>query len=190
MKRIVAFTVAVLLTALVAVNASAQDGGKVSKAKKLEAEKIKGELFKEAPIPYDTSTHTAWASGELQKEIGSKNKDKKKIVMYVWCEYGHDSPSTYWWQVKYSLRAENKDTVGSGWHEVGDLYALTYNLAYKIGGGSPTTKSGNIGLSGKSRVDWEVIVSGDHAPAVPTFTTNSFTGKRGGGSSGIDLDWP
>ena len=190
MKRIVAVTVAALLTALVAVNASAQDGGKVTNVKKAESQKIKGELLKETPMPYDTSTHTAWASGELQKEIGSKNKDKKKIVMYVWCEYGHDSPSTYWWIVKYSLKAENKDIAGPGWHEVGDLYALAYNLVYKIGGGSPITKSGYISLSGRSKVEWETIVSGEHAPAVPTFTTNSFTGKRGGGSSGIDLDWP
>jgi hypothetical protein len=73
---------------------------------------------------------------------------------------------------------------------VSDLYALTHYLTYKIGGGSPTMKSGNISLSGRSRVDWEIIVYGDHASAVPTFTINSFTGKRGGGSSRFDLEWP
>jgi hypothetical protein len=134
---------------------------------------------------YDMSTHTAWHSGELQKQQG-----KKKIIMSVWCDYGHDGPSTYWWQVKYNLRAEDKNGAGSGWHEVVDLYALTYNFTYKIGSGSPTTKNGNIDLSGRSRVNWEVIDYGDHASAVPTFITNTFTGKRGGGSSGIDLDWP
>jgi hypothetical protein len=49
MKRVMAVAVAVMLTALVAVNAPAQSGGKVTKAKKLEAKKIDGELAKETP---------------------------------------------------------------------------------------------------------------------------------------------
>lgn len=190
MNRITTTAVAVLLTALVAFStASAQSGGKSSGVKKLE-KRIDAEALKQQPLPYDTSKHTAWASGELQKEIGSKNKDKKKLIMRVWCDYWHDSPSTYHWEVRYSLRAENKKLVGPDWAEVADLYGMVYNLTYKIGNGSPKTESGYIKLSGRSNVDSELIVFGDQVSDVPVFTTNSFTGQRGGGSSGIDLDWP
>lgn len=194
MKRVTAVAAAVILAALAAVNlASAQ--GRFGQAPAGAAEKkIKTVEPKVSPDPsptpaYDPSPRIAWDSGELQTQIGSKNKDKKKLVMRVWCEYRQDGPTTYSWQVKYLVKAENKNLVGPGWHEVGDLYALDYNLTYKIGGGAAVTKSGSVALSGYSNKDG-VVAHGSNAPAKPTFTTNHFTGKRGGGSSGINLNWP
>jgi hypothetical protein len=190
MKRVTAVAAAVILAALAAVNLASAQGG-LGKAPAGAAEKkIKTVGPNPSPTPsYDPSPRVAWDSGELQTQIGSKNKDKKKLVMRVWCEYRQDGPTTYSWQVKYLLKAENKNLVGPGWHEVKDLHALDYDLTYKIGGGAPVTKSGTISLQGNSNKDG-VVAYGSNAPAKPTFTTNNFTGKRGGGSSGINLNWP
>lgn len=204
MKRVtVVAAAAVIFAALLTVTlASAQDNSRKAPAGPAE-KKVKTLVPKESPDPlptpgptpwptpsYDKSTHTLWDSTELQTQIGTKNKDKKKLVMQVWCEYSHDSPTTYSWQVRYTIRAENKDLTGPGWHTVGDLYGFDYNLTYKVGSGAPVNKSGSIDLNGDSRIDGGLVAFGSNAPAVPTFTTNHFTGKRGGGSSGINLDWP
>jgi hypothetical protein len=206
MKRITAIAMAVLLTAFVTVNlASAQKRGGQTAATQADPKrpgkvlteppnenpdpKKIGGVLTGTPFSFDTSTHIAWDSGELQKQIGSKNKDKKKIVMRVWCEYAHVSPVNYWWQVNYTLKAENKDLTGPGWHEVNDLYAMSYSLTYNTVGNTPITLNGSKSLSGQSNVDGQ-IATGYTTIVLPTFTTNSFTGKRGGGSSGIDLDWP
>jgi hypothetical protein len=196
MKRITAIAAAFLFAACLAINlATAQKGGKTIQEKKQIGKKYEVELVPSpTPTPpnnpYDASMHTGWDSGLLQKEIGSKNKDKKKLVMKVWYEYGHDSQTTYWWQVKYSLKAENKDLMGPGWHGVGDLYAMYYHMVYKLGNGQPITKTASIPLNGQTEVQWNIIDSGSHSPYLPNFSSNNFTGKRGGGSSGIDLAWP
>lgn len=194
MKRVTAVAAAAVLAAFAAVNlASAQ--GKFGKPSGGAAEKkIKTKELKETPDPsptpaFDPTPRIAWDSGELQTQIGSKNKDKKKLVMRVWCEYRQDGPTTYAWQVKYLLKAENKNLVGPNWHEVNDLYGLDYHVTYKIGGGAPVTSSGSIDLNGHSIKDG-VVAHGSNASAKPTFTAHSFTGKRGGGSSGINRTWP
>lgn len=133
-------------------------------------------ILKETPMSFDSSTHTLWDSGELQKEIGSKNKDKKKIVMRVWCEYKRLSPVTYSWQILYSLKAENKNLTGSGWHEVGDLYGITYDVIYTLGGNAPKAENGFKSHNGGGTAMGQ-IASGTSSLALPNFTTNRFTGN-------------
>lgn len=112
MKRITAIAIAVLVTTLLANNfASAQPGVPRTQGKIAVPYPGPGPKPGPGPISFDQSTHIAWDSGELQKQTGSKNKDKIKIVMRVWCEYRHDSPTTYTWAVKYSLKAVDKNSL-------------------------------------------------------------------------------
>ncbi len=145
---------------------------------------------KPGPISFDQSTHIAWDTGELQKQIGSKNKDKIKIVMRVWCEYRHDSPTTYLWAVKYNLKAVDKNLIGPSWHEVEKLSALSYSFTYNIGSAAPVPVSGEKKLDGAASVNSETIASGSKASAPPTFTANKYTGSRYGGIKGLELTWP
>ncbi len=75
---------------------------------------------------------TGWDSGVIQVQEGSKNVDKKKLVMRIWYEYLPYSDGTYLWRVSCSTWAEDHDRFGNGWHKVKELYSIGYELQYNI----------------------------------------------------------
>ena len=139
---------------------------------------------------FDTSHHVGWTSGELQAQIGSKNKDKKKLVMEIWYEFFHDTASSFQWSVQYRIKAQDKDLIGSGWHTVNKLASLSFNFKYTQGGGAAVPKTGSISLTGES--DKAGVLFGGTAGGtaqLPVFQIKHATGDRFGGSSGIQIAW-
>ncbi len=129
-------------------------------------------------------------SGELQAQIGSKPKDKKKLVMDVWYEFFHDSPTHYQWSVRYRIRAEDKDLIGGGWHPVNKLALISYNFKYTQTGAAPVTATASINLSGQT--DTSGLLIGGQAgntAALPVFVIKHVKGERFGGPSGIAINW-
>jgi len=128
-----------------------------------------------------------WGSGEIQQQIGSKNKDKKKLVFQVWFECFRIGPNEYRWQARYVLKSEDKDLVGSGWH-TGSAPSGSYSLAYKTGQ-TPHTASG--ALSAHAGNGYDILTGVSYSLAdVPVFTARSFHAVRSGGSNGITINWP
>ncbi len=134
---------------------------------------------------------TGWDSTELQTQIGDRNRDKKKLVMRYWYAYGPHTGGGYEWYVVYSLRAEDHNTIGSGWHSVSELYSFNYSFTYTQGN-APITKSGTKSLDHASAQDSVVLYSEivPSASLLPSFVSESATGQRYGGPSGISLSWP
>jgi hypothetical protein len=130
---------------------------------------------------------TGWDSGELQKQIGNKNSDKRKLVMRVWYDYAQQSNGSYNWMVKYSMTAENHNQLGSGWHQVSDLSSFTFNAVIELPNGVATINE-TRNLEGKSYYEGNL---GLHNTAVlPVFKSKTATGSRSGGPSGISITWP
>jgi hypothetical protein len=142
------------------------------------------------PGSFDSSPHVGWTSGELQAQIGSKNKDKKKLVMEIWYEFFHDAASTHLWSVKYHIKAQDKDLIGSGWHTVNKLASLSFNFKYKQGSAAPVTQTGSLTLTGQSDTS-DVLFSGNAGSTalLPVFQTKHATGDRFGGNNGIQIAW-
>jgi hypothetical protein len=137
---------------------------------------------------FDSSVHVQWTSGELQAQIGSKNKDKKKLVMEIWYELFHDTASTYQWSVRYRIKAQDKDLVGSGWHTVNKLASLSFNFKYKQGSAAAVTKTGTLSLNGQSDTSGLLFSGSSGGTALlPVFQTKHATGERFGGASGIQV---
>ena len=137
---------------------------------------------------FNSSPHTGWRSGEIQNQIGTKNKDKKKLVMDIWYEYFHDTAQTYLWSVRYRLKAEDKKLVGSGWNLVGSLVSIAYNIKYKQGTAAAVIKAATVSLSGQSDATG-TLFSGTAASTahLPNFISKTVTGVRSGGPSGISI---
>jgi hypothetical protein len=161
-----------------------------ARASAVSAGQGRGPLPGGGTTPIDHATHTLWDSGELQQQIGSKNKDKKKIVMRVWCEYFQDTATSYSWSVQCSLKAENKKLIGPGWELVNKLASVSYNFIYKLGSAAPVTKASTITFNNRSDTTAQLIGgSVSSAALLPQFLTRQVTGVRSGGPSGISLTW-
>ena len=132
-----------------------------------------------------------WDSTELQSEIGSKNKDKKKLVMRVWYRYIYVAlDKTFEWAVHYNIKAENKNLVGPGWHTVNELATIYYHFTYTAG--VFMTKTDTVNLHGMADVTSKLISGTSMGPPdmLPFFHSMHITGDRSGGSSGIQIAWP
>lgn len=128
-----------------------------------------------------------WGSGEIQQQIGSKNKDKKKLVFQVWFECFRIGPNEYRWQARYVLKSEDKDLVGSGWH-TGAAPGGSYTLVYKTG---TVTHTSSGALAAHAGNGYDILTGVSYSLAdVPVFTTRSFHATRPGGPHGIAIDWP
>ncbi len=129
---------------------------------------------------------SAWNSNEIQQQIGSKNKDKKKLVMQVWFTCWNIGGDNWKWQLQYTLKSEDKDRVGSGWHP-GAGATMVYTAVYKTGATTHTWSSGPGGDTSTAKSVSSQVVG---LANLPVFTTRSFRGSRPGGPSGISIQWP
>jgi len=186
-KPALAMACAVTLAAalLHSANASAQPATKTVKAAPMDAIK-RGPDDPPPPPPPNPCNQMKWDSTEIQNQIGSKNKDKKKLVMRVEYSCWKGSGNTWHWRINYLLKSEDKDLVGSGWHP-GSAPSLTYTITYKTGAQS-NTASGTVGGAGSLSMLKGGQVTG--AANLPVFTARNFRGVRAGGSSGIAINWP
>jgi hypothetical protein len=126
----------------------------------------------------------------VQAQIGSKNKDKKKLVMEIWYEFFHDTASSFQWSVQYRIKAQDKDLVGSGWHTVNKLASLSFNFKFTQGGGAAVPKAGSILLTGESHKTGLLFGGSAGSTALlPAPQIKHATGDRFGGSSGIRIAW-
>lgn len=138
------------------------------------------------PPPPNPCNQMKWDSTELQNQIGSKNKDKKKLVMRVEYSCWKGSGNTWHWRINYLLKSEDKDLVGSGWHP-GSSPSMSYSITYKTGAQS-NTASGTVGGAGSLSMLKGGQVTG--SANLPVFTARNFRGTRAGGPSGIAINWP
>lgn len=138
---------------------------------------------------FNPTRFVGWQSGELQAQIGTKNKDKKKLVMDIWYEYFHDTATTYQWSVQYRLKAEDKKLAGSGWNAVNQLASLTYNFKYKQGSAAAVTKAATLSLNGQADTSGVLFGGAAGITNLPVFSIKTATGTRFGGPSGIQIVW-
>lgn len=137
-------------------------------------------------VSHPSTATVVWDSGELQTQIGDKNKNKKKLVMRFWQDYLQKSNGTYDWAIRYSIRAENHNLVGSGWHTVSELYSIAFTVVVHTPQGNATVTN-SINLIG---VDSKEDAYYFNTSTLPTTVSKTVTGSRYGGSSGISITWP
>lgn len=132
---------------------------------------------------------TGWDSGELQTQIGNENGIKRKLVMKVWHTYQQKSNGSYEWFVLYSMKAEDHNQSGNGWHQVKKLSAFTFKAVVELPNGVMTiNKSEN--LVDVSSPHERVVLAHYNTIGLPFFKSKTATGSRFGGPSGISITWP
>ncbi|HEV7509109.1 MAG TPA: hypothetical protein VGS07_29810 [Thermoanaerobaculia bacterium] len=129
-----------------------------------------------------------WDSGELQTQTGDKNSNKKKLVMRVYYSYAQQRNGSYDWDVQYSMKAEDHNQSGSGWHQVNQLYSFRFNAVFELPAGTATINKSRD-LTGVASPHGELLVHYNTA-ALPVFKSKTATGSRSGGPSGLSITWP
>jgi len=86
------------------------------------------------------------------------------------------------------MKAENHNQVGSGWHQVNELYSFSFNATVELPGGTATINESRD-LRGVSSPHGELLVL-YNTPALPVFKYKTATGSRSGGPSGLSITWP
>jgi hypothetical protein len=133
---------------------------------------------------------TGWDSGVIQVQEGSRNEDKKKLVMRVKYENLPYSDGTYLWRVTCETWAEDHNRVGSGWHRVKELYSIGYTLQYNIQALNYTASDYKY-LTGYEYYYLD-LASGSAASSakLPVFHAQTVTVTRSDGGTGLSRTWP